>query len=182
MRTLTVKTYTNSSYVEAELPLAVDPFTAINQLEGAARETSEAIKDLEDFVGKSVTFEISPTTLEKTVTECEGGLTYDVTVTAKVGENVMDFCGFTLEATIEDTIVDADSTPTIDKANPSMVNGVATIKVTIPEDGTYVAGEKVTVSIADFTAPDGRTITGGTSVLTVEADPVENGGGEGGGE
>lgn len=180
MRTLTVKTYTKSSYTETEVPFTVDPFTAIDQLEGAARETSEAIKDLEDFVGKSVTFEISPATLRKTVSECEGGLTYDVTVTAKVGENVMDFCDFTLEVTLEDTIADSDTTPTIDKANPSMVNGVATIKVTIPEDGTYAANETVTVTIASFTAPDGRTITGGTSVLTIEADPEEENGGEGG--
>lgn len=179
MRTLTVKTYTNTSYVEAEIPFTVDPFTAIDQLEVAARETSEAIKDLEDFVGKSVTFEISPATLKKTVTECEEGLTYDVTVTAKVGENVMDFCNFTLEAAIEDTIADVDTTPTIDKTNPSMVNGVATIKVTIPEGGTYVANETVTVTIASFTAPDGRTIIGGTSVLTVEADPEEEENGEG---
>jgi hypothetical protein len=51
-------------------------------------------------------------------------------------------------------------------AAPLMSGGVAELTVMLPV-GTYVAAETVTVTSASFTTPDGRTMAGGTSVMTL---------------
>ena len=94
------------------------------------------------------------------------GTTYQVRVrlVTATGE-VCRWANFTLAASVADT-----TTPvaTIDDATPTLVEGEAVITVTLPA-GSYTAGETVTVTIASFVAPDGRTLTGGTSVMTIAA-------------
>ena len=183
---MTIKTYTKTDVLVSEQPIPIDDVrilvddlantmtTSLGDISDDISDIGDSVKDLEDFVGKTVTLEISPETLTKTVAECTAGDSYYVTVTAKAGDNVLDYCDFTLGATITDTITDSDTTPEIDTSTPKMENGVATIQVTLPA-GTYVADETVTVTINNFTAPDGRTLTGGTSVLTIVEEEEEEG-------
>jgi hypothetical protein len=134
-------------------------------------DESDKLNDVVEMLTGSVVMAITPATkADINASGASAGTSYKVYVTLKVGSEILEFANYTLGASIGDTIADADTTPTIDDATPTMANGVAVITVTLPE-GTYVADETVTVTIANLTLPDGRTVTGGTSVLTIAADP-----------
>jgi hypothetical protein len=84
---------------------------------------------------------------------------------------ILDFAQFNLTMSVGDTISNAGTVPSIlatDATHVTLKDGIGIIEVTFPK-GTYVANETVTVTIANFTAPDGRTVTGGTAVFTIKA-------------
>lgn len=78
----------------------------------------------------------------------------------------LPFGEFTLAASVADTVANAGTTPAIDDTTPTLKNGKGKIVLTLPA-GTYVANETITVTVANYTAPDGRTITGGNVVFTI---------------
>lgn len=114
---------------------------------------------------------ITPATKDDiTESAAAAGTTYQVRVRLQTADGeVCRWANFTLAASIGDTIADSGTTPTISDETPTLVDGECLITVTLPE-GAYVADETVTVTIADYEAADGRTLTGGTSVLTIAAD------------
>ena len=114
---------------------------------------------------------ISPAVFNLRASDCAEGLSYEVIISLMSNEvtpSVLTFGDFTLTAAISDTITDNDAVPTINTTHPKMENGIAKVKVTLPaKENGYVAGGTVTVTISNVTTPDGRTLTGGTSVLTL---------------
>lgn len=125
------------------------------------------LRELEAWNNGTAVLAITPATKDDITAAVAGaGTTYQVRVRLQDGDgNVLRWGALTLAASIGDTTT---PTPTIDDATPTLVNGEVIITVTLPA-GSYNAGETVTVTIANKTAPDGRTLTGGTSVLTIAA-------------
>jgi hypothetical protein len=104
-----------------------------------------------------------------TAAAAAAGTTYQVRLRlADANGDPLSWGNFTLAASIGDTVAHGGTVPTLDDATPTLAGGETLVTVTLPA-GTYVADETVTVTLADFTAPDGRTLTGGTSVLTIAA-------------
>ena len=136
----------------------------------------EISKKVADFINSLMLWEndacqlvISPATANIAVADAAAGMTVPVTLTmmsSEVTPTKLNFAEFTLAASIADTVDDSGTVPSIDDETPNMLDGEVVVTITLPE-GTYVAEETVTLTISNYTAKDGRTITGGTCVLTI---------------
>jgi hypothetical protein len=69
--------------------------------------------------------------------------------------NTLSFADFEVSLSLFSTTTPV---PTLSNLNPSFVDGVLTVTVTLPA-GTYVPGEVISVTVAPLTLPDGRIIT-----------------------
>jgi hypothetical protein len=102
-----------------------------------------------------------------TAVAAAAGTSYQVRIRLEDADgNALRWASFTLAAAISDTVSHGGTVPTTSDATPTLVDGEVLVTVTLPA-GTYVAGETVTITLSNFTAPDGRVLTGGTSVLTL---------------
>jgi len=102
-----------------------------------------------------------------TVAEATAGTSVVCDITAKAGNLTILPANWDITVSISDTIADVDTT--LDDETVSLVNGAATVTVTVPV-GNYVAGEKITVSVADYTLPSGVKVTDTVGEITIVAD------------
>lgn len=142
----------------------------------------ENAKKIADFLNSLMVWEndacqlvISPITANVKVKDANAGMTVPVKLSILSTEatpNLITFANFTLTGALTETVAEATITPAVSTTTPVLVNGECTVTITLPPAGegkTYVADEAITLTISDYTAKDGRKITGGTCVLTVIA-------------
>lgn len=131
-------------------------------------KVKDFLNSLADFVSQTVTMAISPATANVTVADATDGKVIDIEVSLKAAGNVLTFANFTLSASVADTVAHAGTVPSINDTTPTMEGGKVIVKLTLPA-GTYLADETITVTLANLSLPDGRTINGGTCVVTIIA-------------
>lgn len=112
---------------------------------------------------------VVPRVATLTVAEATAGASIVCDITAKAGNLTILPANWEITASISDTITDVNTTPALDEETVSLVNGATTVTVTVPV-GTYVAGEKITVSVADYTLPSGVKVTDTVGEITIVAN------------
>lgn len=116
---------------------------------------------------------INPSTYSITVALANAGAVIPVNLGIYSTEStptLISFADFTLAAAITETISDATIIPTVSDTTPNLESGEVVVNVTLPAPGeskTYVAEETITLTISNYTAQDGRTVSGGTCVITI---------------
>ena len=115
---------------------------------------------------------VVPRVATLTVAEATAGASIVCDITAKAGNLTILPANWEITASISDTITDVDTTPALDEETVSLVNGATTVTVTVPVGGTYVAGEKITVAVANYTLPSGVKVTGTVGEIAIVADDV----------
>jgi len=112
---------------------------------------------------------VVPRVATLTVAEATAGTSVVCDITAKAGDITILPANWDITVSISDTIADVDTTPALDDNTVSLVNGATTVTVTVPV-GTYVAGEKITVAVADYTLPSGVKVTDTVGEITIVAN------------
>ena len=113
---------------------------------------------------------VVPRVATLTVAEATAGTSVVCDITAKAGNLTILPANWEITASISDTITDEETTPALDDNTVSLVNGVTTVTVTVPVGGTYVADEKITVAVANYTLPSGVKVTGTVGEITIVAN------------
>ena len=112
---------------------------------------------------------VVPRVTTLTVAEATAGASVVCDITAKAGNLTILPANWDITVSISDTITDEGNTPALDDSTVSLVNGAATVTVTLPV-GNYVAGEKITVSVADYTLPSGVKVTDTVGEIAIVAN------------
>jgi len=111
---------------------------------------------------------VVPRVATLTVAEATEGTSVVCDITAKAGNLTILPANWDITVSISDT-TDVGTTPALDDETVSLVNGAATVTVIVPV-GTYEAGEKIAVAVADYTLPSGVKVTGIAGEITIVAD------------
>ena len=125
---------------------------------------------LQAMVLEEMKLVVVPRVATLTVAEATEGASIVCDITAKAGNLTILPANWDITASISDTITDEDTTPALDDGTVSLVNGATTVTVTVPVGGTYVAGEKITVAVADYTLPSGVKVTDTVGEITIVAN------------
>lgn len=162
--------YGDVFYTKAQVDAKVSALTTglgdnvvVDLAQGASLNLLQAI------VLEEMKLVVVPRVTTLTVAEATAGASIVCDITAKAGNLTILPANWEITASISDTITDSDTTPALDDATVSLVNGATTVTVTVPV-GTYVAGEKITVAVADYTLPSGVKVTDTVGEITIVAN------------
>ena len=160
--------YGDVYYTKAEVDAKVSALTTglgdnvvVDLAQGASLNLLQAM------VLEEMKLVVVPRVATLTVAEATAGTSVVCDITAKAGNLTILPANWDITVSISDTIADVDTT--LDDETVSLVNGAATVTVTVPV-GNYVAGEKITVSVADYTLPSGVKVTDTVGEITIVAD------------
>jgi hypothetical protein len=123
---------------------------------------------LQAMVLEEMKLVVVPRVATLTVAEATAGTSVVCDITAKAGNLTILPANWDITVSISDTITDVETTPALDDNTVSLVNGATTVTVTVPA-GTYVADEKITVAVADYTLPSGVKVTDTVGEITIVA-------------
>jgi hypothetical protein len=161
--------YGDVYYTKAEVDAKVSALTTglgdnvvVDLAQGASLDLLQAM------VLEEMKLVVVPRVATLTVAEATAGTSVVCDITAKAGNLTILPANWDITVSISDTITDVETTPALDDNTVSLVNGATTVTVTVPA-GTYVADEKITVAVADYTLPSGVKVTDTVGEITIVA-------------
>jgi hypothetical protein len=119
-------------------------------------------------VYKRQVLDISPATIERVATAAAWQRTVTLTLMNSLGD-VHTWANLTIDAVLEATTDSAAGAVTIEDTAAVFENGVCTVVVS-GDESAWLADETNTLTVSDLTIL-GYTVSGGTSVETIIADP-----------